>query len=223
MSLLQKKTISEKNLALELAVLISIADNNLDYGKNNGTKLYFDSYLDINKINILNLYSKELEISKDNLDKILKSYDNNLSQSIIKSVDSIFSKYKGDTSIQRKTLNLIDELGLSITSMTPAAINKCMSYIPTIKEKILCITLKDIIEKNKLSNKDKKSFLFDLIYLSLLFKNHESIIFILISFCNLLSIDTEYINEFKELAKEYSITRNKLTLICEDINELIEE
>lgn len=147
MSLLQKKTISEKNLALELAVLISIADNNLDYGKNNGTKLYFDSYLDINKINILNLYSKELEISKDNLDKILKSYDNNLSQSIIKSVDSIFSKYKGDTSIQRKTLNLIDELGLSITSMTPAAINKCMSYIPTIKEKILCITLKDIIEK----------------------------------------------------------------------------
>ena len=70
MSLLQKKTISEKNLALELAVLISIADNNLDYGKNNGTKLYFDSYLDINKINILNLYSKELEISKDNLDKI---------------------------------------------------------------------------------------------------------------------------------------------------------
>lgn len=225
MSLLQKHSSSEKELALELAVLISIADNELNYYSNNGTKLYFDHYFNANKRNVLNLYLEELDIERKNLDKILNSYDNNLSKSITRAVDIVFSKYRDDRNIQKETLMLIEKLGVSIISTSPAAINKCMTYIPMIKEEILCVALKGILDKRdlKLSEKDKKTFLFELIYLSLLYGNYESIIFILRKLCDLFSIDFEYIDEFKDMAKEYYFARNKLNSINENIRELIEE
>lgn len=212
-----------KNKVIDFSILISIAGNNVSYHRNNGTKLYYDKYLDSKKISNLIEFANDFSLDSY-LDTALKSsFASTLSNTINSSVSKVLHKYRNTKSIQEETCCLIESFGLDANSIDYEDFGVWITYTPVVKEEVLSDVIINLSnDLRSVSIKLRKLFLF---FLSVFMSKNgyfdiEEFRNVLEKICKSMSVDVDYIDEFEDYSRELIHAMKEYNLFIEQYNSV---
>lgn len=185
----------------------------------------FDSVFDKNQSDFIEKYI--LNAVPNNFDEELKYIDSNDGfQPFIKilsdSTSKIIIEFTQDETIKKQIIEKLITNGEDILKLSPQMTRRIMVSLPEIKEQILKLTAKKLLESrsiilNNATNKERKIIAFELLgagYSSGRFEDAEKRLVAYIY--ELLDVDAEYLEEFGEvMGRMFAINKEAADLINE--------
>lgn len=228
---------SQKMLFLDLAILIMMAEGNKETTSQHikdidfGAKGYiFWQNIEEKEVNILIEYVEEIGAKEDHTSGFYNNYGQ---QDILNQLSTSFGSFCLKNALENQTNLVLEEYskleefkkeviqeiflsGEDILNINSEMIQKFMLINPRVKQDILIRTADSVFKYRKdnlgnFNNKEKKIILFELIgagYSSGYFGNDEKILFL--NICELLEIESEYIEEFLDVSKQLFIINKEL-------------
>lgn len=187
----------------------NIEDIDLDLLLKNSRNMNVDCYTGFNDSN--NIYDNILE-------KIFSKYgDFYLVNILINQTESVLEECKNLEHFQREIIQEISSRDGDSCIISHKKIKKLMLENKNVRQDILIRTIDGIfanreINYNTLGTKEKKAFLYELIqsgYINGQLSDNKKIL--LLRVCDLINIDSEYIEEFLDITESLFVTNKNLT------------
>lgn len=168
------------------------------------------------------------EQKKESSQNWTQSYDYSLFRDLRRTLVDItqakIDEYSQNTHVRQAVINEITQSGIDFFSINPKVIQIFTANLDQIRQEILLQTAETVVEKKKiegieLSNKEKKIYLYNLLYFCIdgnkdLDGEHASSLLKAITLS--LGLDLAYIDEFKSLVKQYVQIEQELVILIKE-------
>ncbi|MFZ7109281.1 hypothetical protein [Avibacterium avium] len=236
-----------RTLFLELAVMVAMIEGNKQSmakqvaDNMQGRKDYISPYATfIDDLELIRLeeYTKELSYHVDESDDFhdflydilskkgryynyLGREEETLKSLFNKGKEKILDEYKNNSNIKQDILNKLVGEGIDLLSLDKNVMENLILELAEIKMQVFLKVLEYLVKEraciSRLTEKDKKIIIFELIGMGLSNNNLDEKEFLLIQeIAKLFDIDAEYLEEFKDLVKViYKVQKEASDLINE--------
>ncbi|WP_386686363.1 TerB family tellurite resistance protein [Lonepinella sp. MS14437] len=209
----------EKELFIELAVLLAIAEGQSENKLNSENKIPFFNAIDDSEYKMLKQYEQQLDITYVNY---VTEPTSRLYALVDNAITLIGNEYSNNPNVKQTLIQQVISDGGDIFAITPDLMREKMISLPNIKSEVINEVLAELsdLKENIISNLtmlQKRSIIFELCGIALSDGTlGEYELKVLRRVCKIFQIDFDYLEEFKDVVRKINtVTIEAFNLINE--------